>query len=116
MNERNSVSNYLKVAKAILGELGSPLASRILYEAAIERDLLVAGKWTYNHFLRAVRDADQFDTSKRGYVGLADDDVSGVVEEDPTNPGPILEEVPAAGAESLEMEEGEELPLTSSVS
>jgi hypothetical protein len=70
---RTSHSNYIEAARQVLGELGGgPIASRDLVTAAQERGLVGNGNWVYHNFLRKVRDTDEFDTSRRGYVALAD--------------------------------------------
>jgi hypothetical protein len=69
---RTSHSNYIEAARQVLGELGGgPVASRDLVAAAQERGLVGNGKWVYHNFLRKIRETDEFDTSKRGYVALA---------------------------------------------
>lgn len=69
---RTSHSNYIEAARQVLDELGGgPIASRDLVAAAQERGLIGNGTWVYHNFLRKVRDTDEFDTSRRGYVAFA---------------------------------------------
>lgn len=95
---RRAQSNYLAAAKEVLNELGGgPIASRDLVAAAQERGLIGDGKWVYHNMLRRIRESDEFDTSRRGYVALAGDTAPPVTEEPtvevakPTNPAPTFE-------------------------
>ncbi len=87
---RTSHSNYIEAARQVLGELGGTLSSRDLVAAAQERGLIGNGTWVYHNFLRKVRDTDEFDTSRRGYVSLADMGAPAVAEE------PVAEVAPPA--------------------
>jgi hypothetical protein len=79
---RTSHSNYVEAARQVLGELGGgPIASRDLVAAAQERGLIGNGTWVYHNFLRRVRVEDEFDTSRRGYVALANTEAPAVAEE-----------------------------------
>jgi hypothetical protein len=93
---RTSHSNYIEAARQVLGELGGgPIASRDLVAAAQERGLIGNGTWVYHNFLRKVRDTDEFDTSRRGYVSLADLGAPAIAEEPVAEAAPpVLGEVP----------------------
>jgi hypothetical protein len=70
---RTSHSNYIEAARQVMGELGGgPISSRDLVAAAQERGLVGNGTWVYHNFLRKVRESDEFDTSRRGYVAMPD--------------------------------------------
>lgn len=74
---RTSHSNYIEAARQVLGELGGgPISSRDLVAAAQERGLVGNGNWVYHNFLRKVRDTEEFDTSRRGYVAFANKDTA----------------------------------------
>jgi hypothetical protein len=95
------MSKYTEAAHQVLGELGGgPIASRILVDAAKERGLIGDGNWVYHNFLRKIRESDEFDTSKRGYVSLVKQGA-----EDPTDPEPIAEAPAAEAEEEVEQEE-----------
>jgi hypothetical protein len=68
---RRPQGNYVEAARAVLTELGGgPISSRVLVDAAQERELIGNGKWVYHNFLRKVRESGEFDTSVRGQVSL----------------------------------------------
>ncbi len=90
---RTSHSNYIEAARQVLGELGGTLSSRDLVAAAQERGLIGNGTWVYHNFLRKVRESDEFDTTRRGYVTMFDG--APVAEEGP-GVGPIAEAEVAA--------------------
>ena len=90
---RTSHSNYIEAARQVLDELGGTLSSRDLVAAAQERGLIGNGTWVYHNFLRKVRDSDEFDTTRRGYVTMFDG--APVAEEGP-GVGPIAEDVVGA--------------------
>ena len=70
---RTSHSNYIEAARQVLGELGGgPISSRDLVAAAKERGLVGNGTWVYHNFLRKIRESDEFDTTRRGYVAMFD--------------------------------------------
>lgn len=69
---RKPHSNYVGIAQTVLSEVGGgPMSSRDLVAAAQERGLVGNGKWVYNNFLRKIRESEEFDTSRRGFVALA---------------------------------------------
>lgn len=90
---RTSHSNYIEAARQVLGELGGTLSSRDLVAAAQERGLIGNGTWVYHNFLRKVRDSEEFDTARRGYVTMV---AGAAVAEDPGDNGP-LQEAPGVG-------------------
>jgi len=92
---RTSHSNYIEAARQVLGELGGTLSSRDLVAAAQERGLIGNGTWVYHNFLRKVRDSDEFDTTRRGYVTMVAAFGAPVAEEAP-GVGPIAEAEVAA--------------------
>ncbi len=116
---RTSHSNYIEAARQVLGELGGTLSSRDLVAAAQERGLIGNGTWVYHNFLRKVRDSDEFDTTRRGYVTMMAAFGAPVAEEvpgvgpiaeaeveapvaDPGDNGPILEEAKVAAPDFAE--------------
>ncbi len=90
---RTSHSNYIEAARQVLGELGGTLSSRDLVAAAQERGLIGNGTWVYHNFLRKVRDSDEFDTTRRGYVTMVD---GAPVAEEAPGVGPVAEAEVAA--------------------
>ncbi len=99
---RTSHSNYIEAARQVLGELGGTLSSRDLVAAAQERGLIGNGTWVYHNFLRKVRDSDEFDTTRRGYITMVGERTN-VAEEAPSVApiaevaAPVLEEDEALG-------------------
>lgn len=93
---RKSQSNYVEAARTVLTELGGgPISSKDLVAAAQERGLISGEKkWIYHNFLRKIRESEEFDTSRRGYVSLAAAPAEVPVAEAPEAPvnfpGPVL--------------------------
>jgi hypothetical protein len=106
---RKSESNYVEAAQRVLSDLdGGPISSKKLVAAAKERELIGNGQWVYHNFLRKIREDERFDTSKRGYVSLAEEVVPGadpISVDDPGDNGPLLEATETA--EEVETAVGE---------
>lgn len=70
MAARNS--KYVEAAVAVLTELGGgPVPSKTLIDAIVDKGLLPNREYLYHNVLRKVRESNLFDTSKRGFVSLA---------------------------------------------
>jgi hypothetical protein len=69
---RPARTNHIDVAVSILTEFGGgPLSSKDIVKIAQERGLINDKKYTYNAFLRKLRESNLLDTSVRGQIALA---------------------------------------------
>jgi hypothetical protein len=68
----NPKNKYAIAAEAGLKELGGgPVRSKTLVDFLTGKGLIPNVEYAYNYTLKACKESTVFDTSKRGYIGLA---------------------------------------------